>query len=613
MRVAVTDATGLVGKRVATALTADRRDVLSLCYADQKAKGASPWPKTAKKQADLLAGTDSLFLVGLNANRQPSEAAKHEEAVIRAAVKAGVKQIIALSSTDLYRPAVTARGTLSEQSERCPVAQLGALGAAAHHLETVLRSVSSDVKITVIRVPIVLSPESERAMAMIAHLLDMAETEGLPNRLQGIDVDDLATVLVSVLRAPRAAGHALNLAGPSTANMEDVLTETQRLYAMLTEFNPTSVNLRPDYGYAAPVIDDSQARNVLPKRAMTEFWVDLAKLVQRYVHTARAAGALPPLQFSMSETKRAIQEGSTPLKGKNALVTGATDGIGRATALMLSRLGAQVIGVGRNEQAGEELERLTGDDPTYVPVRFIAADLANIAQLRTLAKTVAQAFSTLDYLINNAGAAYAERTLTADGLETNFAINALAPTVLPQLLMSRLQAGGGGRVVSLNSNAHRMGRPAYDDLQSENDYAPLQVYARTKLYQAMLTRCMAEKLKGTGVSVHSIHPGSVRTEIEAKNGLGASQGPDLGPQAQQRMNTQREARRRQMISPEAAAAHVVHLATSSEYDDLNGLYFDQDERVTNFEGTQISEEAWTLWETCGKLVDLTAELPAAPS
>lgn len=604
MRVAVTDVTGLIGQRVAKALVADRHEVLGLAPVVSDDAQATLWPDEPAAQADILGDVDSLLAVGLDGTTPPDQVAVYETQVIQAAVAAGVERIVVLSSTDLYRPSVTDRGTATEEAARLPVGDLSPLGRAAHDLEQALHNAAAQAKITVIRVPMILCVDNPQALALVSEMLNSGNVDGLADRMQGIDADDLATVLVSALRAPRAIGYALNLAGPMTAHMDDILAEAQRLYTVLTEFDVTTVNLRPEYRYAAPVVDGSQARKVLPKRADRPLWGNLAELIQCYVAQARAAGVLPPRKFGITPAKQAIQERRTPLAGRVALVTGATQGIGRATALMLSQLGAEVIAVGRNTQAGAELVKQAEDDARYHPIRFLPADLTVLGDIRALADTVAGSVDHLDILINNVGAAYGTRTETVDGIEASFALNTLAPFLLSQLLLPQLKAAQAARVISLNTNAHRMGRPAYDDLQNEIDYTPMKIYARTKLYQAMLSRGMAEQLKDTSIAVHSIHPGSVRTDIETRNGLEAAQTENLGPQAKQRMNSQRDARRQQMISPQEAAAHVVNLAMSDEFDGLTGLYVDEAERVKNIEGAPISVEGWALWETCCQLVGL---------
>jgi len=606
MRVIVTDETGLMGHRVAVALKADRQETLGLTRPGADNGSGHAWPKTAKARTKLLKGADCLLAVGLGGEAEPEAVAKHEAEVIRASVEAGVRRIVLLSSTGLYKPTVTVRGTLSERSERLPAEALAGSDLAAHKLEDVLRDLPGDVKITVIRAPMIFCSGSPDALALIEQMLRSGSADTLPNRLQGVDAGDLATVLVSVLRAPRSIGHALNVAGPNALLIEDGLAELQRLYSLLTDFKPTSVNLRPEYRYAAPVIDDAIARSVLPRRANTQIFVNLAQLVKRYVENERAAGHLPEVQLSISPAKRAVQECKRPLWHKVALVTGATSGIGRATALLLSRLGAKVVAVGRDKEAGATLVAQSKAQERHVHIEFLCADLTSQDDIRTLADKVKKAHGKLDILINNAGAAYATRQETVDGLEKTFALNTMAPIMLTQLLLDPLKAANSARVINVNTNAHRMGRPDYDDLQSETAYHPMQTYATAKLYQAMLTRCLASRLDGSTVAAHLIHPGSVRTDLETKNGLGPVRDTDLGPQAQQRMNTQRNARRRQMISSEESAAHVVNLAMSHEFDGMNGLYLDCAERVTTTEGAPISDEGWALWDTCHRLANLSA-------
>ncbi|MGV6849696.1 MAG: SDR family NAD(P)-dependent oxidoreductase [Marinibacterium sp.] len=602
----MTDADGLVGHRVVSALMADRHEVVRLSAPGSSAKaGSQDWPKAPTDQAALLQGVEALIATGLAGAEDPGDTAKVEADMIRAAAAAGARRIVAVTSADIYKPAVTVRGSANEATERCDPALLDARARAGLALEAALKPVAG---VTAIRCPIVLSPEHPEAMSLIQHLLQSGDLENLPNRLQGVDADDLAQVLASALRAPRSIGHALNVAGPVAIRMEDARAEAQRLYALLTDFHPQGVNVRPTYSYAAVVLDTTRARVILPKRAQTPAWVNLARMVQHYIHAERSAGNLPEVQLAISYTRRALQEAATPLVGMTAVVTGATDGIGRETALMLSRLGARVIATGRNEDAGAALVAAAASRPGAAPVTFLPADLTSQSQLRALAARISEAASELHILINNAGAAFADRHVTEDGLEASFALNTLAPFLLSQLLLPSLQAAPSARIVDLNTNAHRQGRADLDDLQSKNGYHPMQAYATTKLYQSMLTRHLAAELEGTNVAAHSIHPGTVRTDIEMKNGLGIQGASDLGPQARQRMNTRREARRRQMISPQEAASYVVNLAIAPDFAGLNGLYLDKAERVQTFEGAPVSEDAKRLWRICMKLSGLETDL-----
>jgi retinol dehydrogenase 14 len=158
------------------------------------------------------------------------------------------------------------------------------------------------------------------------------------------------------------------------------------------------------------------------------------------------------------------QHHSGTMSGRTVLVTGGTGGIGRATAIGLATMGAQVAITGRDRGRTEDAAReihATGGGQVYAFV----ADLSSQAEVRQLAEEVLRTLSRIDVLINNVGGYWNTRHLTADGLERTFALNHLAPFLLTGLLLDRLKQSGQARVVTVSSNAHAMGRIDFEDLQ----------------------------------------------------------------------------------------------------------------------------------------------------
>jgi NAD(P)-dependent dehydrogenase (short-subunit alcohol dehydrogenase family) len=155
--------------------------------------------------------------------------------------------------------------------------------------------------------------------------------------------------------------------------------------------------------------------------------------------------------------------------GKVALVTGGTSGIGKATAMALAAMGADVVVVGRDrergERAAEEIRAQTGGR-----VDLALADLSSQAEVRNLAEEFKRRYDRLDVLVNNAGLVQSTRTETVDGLESTFAINHLAPFLLTNLLLDMLKQSAPSRVVTVSSEAERWGNIDFDDLQSKKKY-----------------------------------------------------------------------------------------------------------------------------------------------
>ena len=171
---------------------------------------------------------------------------------------------------------------------------------------------------------------------------------------------------------------------------------------------------------------------------------------------------------------------------KTVLVTGATQGIGKATALGLARMGARLAIVGRDrdrtQQAARDIQAAGG-----ASVEIFVADLASQAQVRLLADQVMNRLPRLDVLINNVGGYWSTRHVTVDGFEHTFALNHLAPYLLTRLLLDRMEETGGARVVTVASNAQAQGRIHFGDLQGERSYSGARAYNQSKLANVMFT------------------------------------------------------------------------------------------------------------------------------
>ncbi|HEY2375904.1 MAG TPA: SDR family NAD(P)-dependent oxidoreductase [Gemmatimonadaceae bacterium] len=177
------------------------------------------------------------------------------------------------------------------------------------------------------------------------------------------------------------------------------------------------------------------------------------------------------------------------------LVTGASRGIGQATAAELARRGATVVTVGRDAHS------------------TIACDLASFASIRSAAEEINARFPRIQLLVNNAGVQHLRRTLSGDGLEATLTVNHLAPFLLTHLLLPSLRAGSPSRVVTISSSLARWGKIDFDDLQSEHHYNGTRAYLQSKLANIMFTASLAERLENTGVSAVCVYPGLVMTDL----------------------------------------------------------------------------------------------------
>ncbi len=192
------------------------------------------------------------------------------------------------------------------------------------------------------------------------------------------------------------------------------------------------------------------------------------------------------------------------------LLTGATRGIGRAAAIEYARQGAEVALVGREPERVKDVAR-EARAAGGAPVHEHVADLTLMAEVRGLAADIRARYQHIDVLANNAGALFASRKETSEGLECTFALNHLAPFLLTNLLRDRL---GGGRVVTTASDAHKSGSLDLDDLQFRKSYAAMRVYGTSKLCNILFTRELAKR--APELHANCFHPGVVRTGF-AKN------------------------------------------------------------------------------------------------
>jgi NAD(P)-dependent dehydrogenase (short-subunit alcohol dehydrogenase family) len=278
------------------------------------------------------------------------------------------------------------------------------------------------------------------------------------------------------------------------------------------------------------------------------------------------------------------------LDGKICVITGATSGIGEVAAVELARLGARLVLVARDQARGEAtLARLRAAGPDAAH-RVHYAELSRIAEMKRVATEIAAAEPRVDLLVNNAGALFTHRQVTADGLEMHFAVNHVAYFVITQILRERLIAGAPARVVSTASGAHYGARLDLDDLQFARGYAGFQAYQRSKLYNVMWTCELARRLAGTGVTANCFHPGFVATRYGDHAGGLLAWGVRIAKLG--------------AISPEKGARTLVYLATSPEVANVTGGYFTRCREKTPSAAAQDDAAAQRLWDETARLAGI---------
>jgi retinol dehydrogenase-14 len=276
--------------------------------------------------------------------------------------------------------------------------------------------------------------------------------------------------------------------------------------------------------------------------------------------------------------------------GTTVLITGGTSGIGKATAVALAAMGANVAIVGHNQERGEAAVEEIKAQSHNESVELMLADLSVQAEVRGLAEEFQERHDRIDVLANNAGLVQSKRTETPDGIETTLAINHLAPFLLTNLLIERLEQSAPSRVITVSSEAQRWGTLDFEDMHSRRKYRGFPVYGMTKLANIMFTYELAERLNGTGVSANCLHPGSVGTNF-GQNNRGA-------------MALFFRTFKPFMRSPEQGADTLIWLASSSEVDGVSGKYFSDRKEIEAKKVAYDPAARRRLWEISEDLTGL---------
>jgi NAD(P)-dependent dehydrogenase (short-subunit alcohol dehydrogenase family) len=269
------------------------------------------------------------------------------------------------------------------------------------------------------------------------------------------------------------------------------------------------------------------------------------------------------------------------MNGKQVLITGATNGIGLVAARALAARGANVAIVGRSAQRTQHAAASIRAAGGGAVVDTFLADLASQDSVRRLASAVLDRYARLDVLINNAGAMYQARQLSADGIELTWALNHLAPFLLTRLLLDRLKTSAPARIITTASGAHHGAQIPFDDLRGDRSYAGFRRYGATKLANILFTRELARRLEKSGVTANAFHPGLVATGFNHNNGLLMSLAMTLmGAFA---------------LSAEEGAKTLVWLAASPEVADVTGAYFFKQQQETPSAAAQDAAAGERLW------------------
>lgn len=280
------------------------------------------------------------------------------------------------------------------------------------------------------------------------------------------------------------------------------------------------------------------------------------------------------------------------MKDKTCLITGATSGIGKVTAIQLARLGARIIILARNKEKAEhttrEIMKYTGN----IEIDTVIADLSSIAQIHDAAKYINDNYSHIDVLLNNAGFISGRtREMTVDGLEETFEVNYLSSFLLTYLLFDKLSASPDARIINVSSAAHAAAKPDFDDLQMERKYSSITAYGNSKLYLLLFTRQLAKRLKEhRNITVNALHPGFVASNFsQSAGGL---------------LHLVFRAFSFLAISPKRGAETSIYLASSPDAINYNGLYFMKKKPFPVRNQYLTEENERLLWMKSEQLTDV---------
>ncbi len=283
------------------------------------------------------------------------------------------------------------------------------------------------------------------------------------------------------------------------------------------------------------------------------------------------------------------------LQNKIVLVTGATNGIGFEAAKTLAGMGATVVGVGRNPQrctdAAAEITRATGN----AQVEFLVADLAVQAQVRQVADEFKRKYDRLDVLLNNAGAYFNKREVSADGIEMTWALNHLNYFLLTDALLDVLKASAPARIVNVSSAAHTGARGInFEDVEFKAGYSGWGAYAHSKLANILFTYELARRLRNTGVATNALHPGFVATGFGHNNGGLMRTGMSIVQKIVAK-------------KPERGAQTSIYLASSPEVEGVTGKYFSDSKETKSSAASYDVAAQQRLWQLSEQMIKASAQ------
>ena len=277
------------------------------------------------------------------------------------------------------------------------------------------------------------------------------------------------------------------------------------------------------------------------------------------------------------------------INNKNILITGATSGIGRESALALAKMGANITFIARNKLKAENLltdiNKISSGQNS-----FIIADLSSQEDIKTASEKYLNKNISLDILLNNAGLINFKRKETIDGFEETFAINHLAYFSLTNLLLDKIKESNSARIVNVSSGAHQfVKRMNFEDIQSKKSYKPFQVYGYTKLANILFTKKLSSILENKKITVNCLHPGVVGTSFGQNNSNSLNKVLSFIAKPFMR-------------SSKKGAETSIYLCSSPDVSDISGQYFYNCKVAKTSKWAQSKEDADKLWDLSEEMI-----------
>lgn len=276
------------------------------------------------------------------------------------------------------------------------------------------------------------------------------------------------------------------------------------------------------------------------------------------------------------------------------LITGGSAGMGKAAAIELAKTSATVVILCRSKEKGEKALIDIKNESKNNNLDLFICDLGNMASIRKFVEDFKKKYKKLNVLINNAGVILPGRHETSDGLELQFGVNHLGPFLLTNLLLETILNSAPSRIVNVASDAHKVGKIHFKDINLKNNYNLIKAYSQSKLANILFTYELSKRLENTGVTVNCLHPGAVATEmgVNRTTGFGTTITKLLKPF---------------FLTPLQGATTAIYLASSDEVQGVTGKYFYKKKPIRSSKlsyDKESSEKLWRLSEEITGLLNL---------